>query len=90
MLRYVCTRKFSCHPIWVCEARLSFRTCARKFNPDPTDFRITSFTCGKDYGKLNLSVDTAQDFARIAAILERSGNRPGTWSELALIAEAIG
>ena len=57
---------------------------------NPTDFRITSFTCGKDYGKLNLSVDTAQDFARLDAILERSGNRPGTWSELALIAEAIG
>ena len=57
---------------------------------NPTDFRITSFTCGKDYGKLNLSVDTAQDFARIDAILELSGNRPGTWRELALIADAIG
>ena len=57
---------------------------------NPADFRITSFTSGGDYGKVNLSIDTAQDLARVDAILDRCGNRPGTWSELALIAEAIG
>ncbi len=64
--------------------------CTKFYYQNPTGFRITSFTCDKDYGSLNLSVDTAQDFARVDAILERSGNRPGTWRELALIAEAIG
>ena len=57
---------------------------------NPAVFRIMSFTSGGDYGKVNLSIDTAHDFATVDAVLHRSGNRPGTWRELALIAAAIG
>lgn len=61
----------------------------RFYYENPSVFRIASFTSGRNYGDINLSVDTELDFARVAAILERSGNRPGTWSELASVSECL-
>ena len=61
----------------------------RFYYENPSVFRIASFTSGRNYGDINLSVDTEIDFARVAAILDRSGNRPGTWSELASVSECL-
>lgn len=47
---------------------------------DPARFRIVSFTSGSDYGAVNLSVDTADDFDRVSAVLARGP--AGSWREL--------
>ena len=41
------------------------------FYQDPTRWRISGFTSGRDLGAVNLSVDTGEDFARFEAILAR-------------------
>ncbi len=59
------------------------------YHENPTAFRIVGFSSGQDFGQMNLSLDTSEDFARIEAILERAGDRPAGWRELAAISDSL-
>ncbi len=48
-----------------------FEHVTSHFYRTPTDWRIADFTSGRDLGRVNLSVDTASDFARFENILGR-------------------
>ena len=61
----------------------------KAYYENPTAFRIVSFSSGMDMGQINLSVDRADDLARVERILERSGNKPGDWRALASICESL-
>lgn len=54
----------------------------RGFYVQPAAFRIVSFTSGIDAGAVNLSVDTAEDFARVQRLIEACGDPLPGWREL--------
>jgi len=56
---------------------------------NPIIFRIVNFTSGMDLGKMNLCIDTNDDLTRIEKIIERLGDKPGNWRELATIYKTI-
>lgn len=49
---------------------------------NPAPFRIVSFTSGVDAGAINMSIDTREDFDRVAALIAAAGGRAGGWREL--------
>lgn len=55
----------------------------------PEAYRIASFTSGMPFGQMNLTVDTPEDVAVIETILERSGNQPGGWRDVAALYESV-
>lgn len=61
----------------------------RIYYEHPQDYRIRNFTSGLELGGINLSVDTPKDLAVIEAILERSGDAPGTWRDTSAAYEAV-
>lgn len=59
------------------------------YHENPQTFRIVSFTSGQDMGEMNLSLDTAEDFARLKQVLNRCSNKPGGWRQLATISASL-
>lgn len=53
----------------------------KAFYDNPNDFRIVSFTSGMNAGAVNLSVDTAEDLARLAKLINMAGS-DRSWSTL--------
>lgn len=61
----------------------------RAYYARPEGFRIVGFTSGGSAGSANLSVDTAEDLAMAARIIELSGGAPQGWKELLGLKERI-
>ncbi len=49
----------------------------------PAKYRIVGFTSGSDFGGVNLSVDTPDDFRRAQRLLTHVGGQPLDWRTLA-------
>jgi spore coat polysaccharide biosynthesis protein SpsF len=49
----------------------------------PEKYRIVGFTSGGDFGRINLSVDTLDDFRRAQELLTHAGGQPSDWRTLA-------
>lgn len=67
----------------------AFEHVTAHFYQDPARWRITDFTSGRDLGAVNLSVDTAEDFARLEAILARM-ERPHWTYDMDAVLELAG
>lgn len=52
------------------------------FYRHPERYRIVGFTSGIDAGRINLSVDTVDDFVRIEMLIKACGGTPGGWRDL--------
>lgn len=76
--------KDTCRKLTTAEQR---EHVTKAYYETPSRYRILGFTSGMGLGGMNLSVDTASDFETVKAILERSGNRPAGWRELAALCE---
>ena len=50
---------------------------------NPARFRIRGFTSGADASRVQLSVDTPEDFESAAALIAECGGHPGGWRALA-------
>jgi len=67
----------------------AFEHVTAHFYQDPARWRIADFTNGRDLGAVNLSVDTAEDFARLEAILARM-ERPHWTYDMDAVLELAG
>lgn len=52
-------------------------------------FRIVGFTSGIDAGRVQLSVDTPEDFKAAERVIELSGGKPGGWRSLAALRSSL-
>lgn len=59
------------------------------FYKNPEKHRIVSFTSGIDAGHIQMSVDTADDFAEVERLIQMSNGKPEGWKELLNLKAAL-